>query len=98
MNKTKRSPVTLPGSYLWWLRCQKVVELHKERILAIAYPGIVAQPELIEELIGCEVGGWYGIGQPIAIQMQIGQLGKATKTAVSYGGESVEASRKQIRK
>lgn len=68
----KKSQVTFLGSYLWWLRCQEVVELHKERILALAYPGIVAQPELIEELIGCEVGWWNWVGQPIAVQMQIG--------------------------
>lgn len=34
------------------------------------------------------MGGRYRVGQAISIQMQIGQLGKATKAAVSYGGES----------
>lgn len=94
--RQKESLVMLLGSYLWWLRCQEIVELHKERILALAYPGIVAQPELIEELIGCEVRRWYWVGQPIAVQMQIGQLRKATKTAVSYGGESVDVRRKMF--
>jgi len=54
--------------------------------VAVADPGIVAQPQLIQELIAPEVIRRNGTREAVAIQVKIRQLGELSEGVVANSG------------
>jgi len=54
--------------------------------VAVANPGIVAQPQLIQELVAPKVIRRNGTRQAVAIQVEIRQLGELSEGIVANCG------------
>jgi len=55
--------------------------------VAVANPGIVAQPQLIQELVAPEIIRRNGTCQAVAIQVEIRQLGELSESVVANSGK-----------